>query len=103
MVITLNKPDPNALQNWGQPSAGIVDPSVVNAHGGYKKNAVNTWMTSHVAGYGPYLLQSYVPNKDAVLVANPGFIQQPATKKIIANFITDDSTFFSAPSPGEPT
>jgi peptide/nickel transport system substrate-binding protein len=92
VVITLNEPDPNALQNWGQPSAGIVDPSVVEAHGGYKKNTVNEWMTSHVAGYGPYLLKSYIPNKQAVLVANPGFFEQPATKAIIVNFITDDST-----------
>lgn len=92
LVITLNKPDPNALQTWGQPSAGVVDPSVVQAHGGYKKNTVNDWMTSHVAGYGPFLLKSYVPNKQAVLVANPTFIDPPASKQIVVNFITDDST-----------
>lgn len=92
VVITLNKPDPNALQNWAQPSAGIVDPSVVQAHGGVKANAINQWMTGHVAGYGPFLLKAYQPNKEAVLTANPGFFQQPASKVIDMNFINSDST-----------
>lgn len=74
------------------PAAGVVEPSVVQAHGGVKAGKINPYLSSHVAGYGPYLLQSYVPNTSAVLVANPTFFQPPPTKKIIVNFISDDST-----------
>lgn len=93
IVITLSTPDPNALQDWAQPAASVVDPKVVNAHGGVQKGKVNTWMAGNITpGGGPYLLKSYEPNKQAVLVANPGFYQQPASKNVIINFISSDPT-----------
>jgi peptide/nickel transport system substrate-binding protein len=90
--ITLNQPDANVLQDWAQPAASVVDASVVNAHGGVQKGKVNTWMSGHVAGVGPYTLQSYEPNKQAVLIATPGFFKQPKAKKVIVNFISSDPT-----------
>jgi peptide/nickel transport system substrate-binding protein len=90
--ITLNQADANVLQDWAQPAASIVDASVVSAHGGVKKGKVNTWMAGHVAGVGPYILQSYEPNKQAVLLARPGFFKQPLAKKVIVNFISSDPT-----------
>jgi peptide/nickel transport system substrate-binding protein len=92
VVLHLSGPNQNMLQDVATPAAGIVDPSVVNAHGGVQKGKVNTWMSSHAAGYGPFLLQSYTPNKQAVLVANPTFFQKPASQKIVVNFISADST-----------
>jgi peptide/nickel transport system substrate-binding protein len=90
--ITLSVRDANVLQDWAQPAASIVDPSVVNAHGGVQKGKVNTYMAGHVAGYGPYNLQSYEPNKSAVLVANPSFFAQPKSKKVTMNFVASDPT-----------
>jgi peptide/nickel transport system substrate-binding protein len=90
--ITLNQADANVLQDWAQPAASIVDASVVNAHGGVQKGKLNTWMAGHVAGVGPYEVQSYDPNKQAVLVARPGFFRQPKAKKVIINFISSDPT-----------
>jgi peptide/nickel transport system substrate-binding protein len=90
--ITLNQPDGNVLQDWAQPAASVVDASAVSAHGGVQKGKVNTWMAGHVAGVGPYTLQSYEPNKQAVLVATPGFFKQPKAKKVIVNFISSDPT-----------
>jgi peptide/nickel transport system substrate-binding protein len=91
--ITLSTPDANVLQDWAQPAASIVDSSVVNAHGGVQKGKVNTYMAGHVTnGGGPFLLQSYEPNKQAVLVANPAFFRQPASKKVIVNFVSSDPT-----------
>ncbi len=93
VVITLSRPDANALQDWAQPAASVVNPKVVNAHGGVHKGKINTWMAGHVTpGGGPYLLQSYEANKQAVLVANPHFYKQPASKKVIINFISSDPT-----------
>ena len=90
--ITLNQPDANVLQDWAQPAASIIDKSVVDQHGGVEKGKVNQWMAGHVAGVGPYTLQSYEPNKQAVLVATPGFFKQPKAKKVIVNFISSDPT-----------
>ena len=57
----------------------MVDPSVVEANGGVKAGKINTYMASHAAGYGPFLLESYEPNRQAVLVANPKFFEKPAS------------------------
>src|SRR3989442_286638 len=93
VVITLSTPDANVLQDWAQPASSIIDKSVVDKHGGVQKGKVNTYMAGHVTpGAGPYPLQSYEPNKSAVLVANPGFFKQPAAKKVVINFISSDPT-----------
>jgi peptide/nickel transport system substrate-binding protein len=92
LVIRLNQANGNFLQDLAQPAASIVDPSVVNANGGVKKG-VNEYMASHVAGSGPFLLESYEPNKRAVLRANPDFFgPKPRSEQIIVNFINSDPT-----------
>jgi len=92
VVLRLSGPNQNMLQDLAMPAGGIVDPAAVEAHGGVQAGKINTWMASHVAGYGPYLLQSYQANKSAVLVANPTFFDPPASKKIIVSFISSDPT-----------
>jgi peptide/nickel transport system substrate-binding protein len=93
VVITLSVPDHNVLQDWAQPAASIVDEKTISAHGGVQKGKVSTWMAGNVTpGAGPYLLQSYEPNKQAVFVANPSFFAQPASSKVIVNFIPSDPT-----------
>ncbi len=92
LVIKLNQANGNFLQDMAQPSASIVDPSVIKAHGGVKKG-LNEYMSSHAAGSGPFLLKSYEPNKQAVLTANPGFFgPKPKSSTIIVNFINSDPT-----------
>jgi peptide/nickel transport system substrate-binding protein len=93
VVITLTQPDANVLQDWAQTAASIVNPKVVNANGGVQKGKINDWMAGHTTpGAGPYILQSYEPNKQAVLVANKGFFKKPGASKVIINFISSDPT-----------
>jgi peptide/nickel transport system substrate-binding protein len=93
VVITLNQADSNFLQDMAQSSAAIVDKSLIDAHGGVQKNKINTWMASHTAGSGPFVLTEYEPNKRMVLEANPTYYgKQPASKKIIVNFVNSDPT-----------
>jgi peptide/nickel transport system substrate-binding protein len=93
VVIQLRRADPNVLQDWAQPAAGIVDPKIVEQHGGYKKGVVDKWMQGHVAGYGPYLMEKHVPGKSALLKANPNFVgTPPAVEHVQVNFIGDDAT-----------
>jgi peptide/nickel transport system substrate-binding protein len=91
-VVNLSVPDPNVLQDWAQPAASVVDKSVVDAHGGVQKGKVNTWMSGHLAGVGPFSLKSYSPNTQAVLVANTSFFAPPKSKQITVNFISSDPT-----------
>jgi len=103
VVFQLSQADPNALQAWAQPAASIVDPSVVEANGGVKKDSVNEYMGSHAAGAGPYLLESYEPNKSAVLTANPDFAgdPKPASKTIRVNFVNSDPTLLLQAKSGD--
>ena len=92
LVITLNHPDKNALQNWAQTSASLVDKSVVDQHGGVQ-TGLNEWMSSNVAGSGPFLLDTYQPGDRAVLKANPDFFgERPGADTVIFNFINSDPT-----------
>jgi peptide/nickel transport system substrate-binding protein len=102
VVITLNQPNANFLQDMAQPAASIVDASVVEANGGIKEGEINEYMSSNVAGSGPFLLESYEPNKQAVLKANPDFSgEPPAAKEIIVNFINSDPTLLLQARSGE--
>lgn len=103
VVFSLSQPDPNAVQAWAQPAASIVDPSVVGAHGGVKKDSVNQWMASHSAGAGPFLLESYEPNKAAILTANPDYAGpgKPASKTIRVNFVNSDPTLLLQAKSGD--
>jgi peptide/nickel transport system substrate-binding protein len=93
VVITLNVPNANFPQDLAQPAASIVDASVVEANGGIKAGEINEYMSSQVAGSGPFLLEEYEPNKRAVLKANPDFFgDPPASDEIIVNFINSDPT-----------
>jgi peptide/nickel transport system substrate-binding protein len=94
VVFHLSQPDNDFPQALAQPAAGILEPSVVQANGGYKKNGVSTYMASHQAGGGPFILKSYQPNQKAVLVANPKYTAgpKPASSTIVFNFISSDPT-----------
>jgi peptide/nickel transport system substrate-binding protein len=92
LVVNLRRPDPEFLLDLAYPGTAIVDPPIVQAHGGVKQGQINEWMASHVAGVGPFLLQSYQPNQQAVLVANPKWFDPPASKKIVINYISSDPT-----------
>jgi peptide/nickel transport system substrate-binding protein len=92
VTITLANPDPEFVKNLAEPQVSILDPSVVDAHGGVQAGQVNQWVAGNAAGVGPFLLKSYRANSQAVLVANPKFFVHPASKQIVINYIDSDST-----------
>lgn len=91
VVFHLSRSLPTYLEILTQWGAAVMDPSVIRAHGGVKANSINTWMETHSAGYGPYVIQSYTPGKSLALTANPGFFAPPKSKKMIINFFTSDA------------
>jgi peptide/nickel transport system substrate-binding protein len=93
VVIDYKRPAPNQLQVLSTPTAGaIYDPEVVEENGGQQPGKPNEYLGSHSAGYGPYLLKSYQPNREIVLEANPDFFEQPKTKNVIIKFVPDNQT-----------
>jgi len=93
VVLNYKRPAPNQLQVLSTPTAGaIYDPKLVEENGGQKEGTPNEYLASHSAGYGPYLLKSYKPNREIVLEANPEFFEAPKTKNVIIKFVTDNDT-----------
>jgi peptide/nickel transport system substrate-binding protein len=93
VVINYKRPAPNQLQVLSTPTAGsIYDPKVIEENGGQKPGTPIEFLGSHSAGYGPYLLKSYKPNREIVLEANPDFFEPPKTKNVIIKFIPNNET-----------
>ncbi|MCD6275524.1 MAG: ABC transporter substrate-binding protein [Thermoplasmata archaeon] len=53
--------------------ASIVDPKVVEAHGGVKPNQDNDWMSQNMVGTGPYKLVEWKHNAYIKLEYNPNY------------------------------
>lgn len=102
VIISLTHPNSNFLLNMAMPPASILNPDVVEANGGIISGQPNEYLSSNVAGAGPFLLESYMPNQRAVLVANPLFPGPgPNSDKIIVNFIQSPSTLLLQARTGE--
>ncbi|MUZ74970.1 ABC transporter substrate-binding protein [Agrobacterium vitis] len=93
VVIKLIQSNANSLADWATGAASIVDPAVVEANGGVVAGKPNEYMSSHVAGSGPYVLDSYLPNQSAHATANPNFGgEPPLAKSIQMNWISSAPT-----------
>jgi peptide/nickel transport system substrate-binding protein len=92
--INLSQPVLGILKNLAAPVASIVEKKVIDAHGGVKKNTINKYFGSHVAGGGgAFILASYTPGVGAVLKANPTYFDKPpASSQINIHFISSDVT-----------
>ncbi len=72
ILLVPSRPYPwflNLFQLW---VTSIVDPSYVNANGGVQAGKVNTYMSDHAMGTGPYELTSY-GTSEIILTANPNY------------------------------
>ena len=65
--ITLTKPYAAALAVFATMTASIVNPAVVEAHGGVVENQENEWMNMHEAGSGPFKLKEWIPGERIVV------------------------------------
>lgn len=77
--IDLKQPEPYFLKVLASGSASILDPSVVAQH--------PTDLSSHPVGAGPFMLKSWTPGRQLVLVRNPYYWQHglPYISRIVVD------------------
>jgi peptide/nickel transport system substrate-binding protein len=79
VVLTTKTPNPAIPEIVTNPSLGVLEASVVAAHGGTDaanaatKDTAETWLNSNSAGSGPYTISSWNVNGPVKLTANPNY------------------------------
>ncbi|MBL8144861.1 MAG: ABC transporter substrate-binding protein [Anaerolineae bacterium] len=79
VVITLTQPDPSLLAKLAGPGFQVTEAALVQANGGTDAadaattDAGEAWLNGHSAGSGRYMLDSWEPQVQTVLVRNPNY------------------------------
>lgn len=79
VVLTLNQPDPAILAKLAAIGFQVTNDDEVRANGGTDAadaattDAAEAWLNSHSAGSGRYVLESWEPQVQTVLVRNPNY------------------------------
>lgn len=99
LVLKLKSPFPALLAILSSPSLGAVDSKLVAEKGGVsgpdakEKDGAEGFLNSQSAGTGAFILASYVPEQEVVLVRNPNHWRPaPAIDRIVIRNITEPAT-----------
>ncbi len=99
LVLKLKSPFPALLAILSSPSLGAVDSKLVAQKGGVsgpdakEKDKAESFLNSQSAGTGAFILTSYVPEQEVVLVRNPNHWRPaPAVDRIVIRNITEPAT-----------
>ncbi len=98
-VVTLTQPDPSILAKMVFGAFSIVSKAEVEANGGSsdegadESDSAEEWLNSASAGSGPYVLESWDPTVETVLVRNENYWGEPGhTERIIFRNIPEAAT-----------
>jgi peptide/nickel transport system substrate-binding protein len=99
VVLNLRESHTDLLAILSSPSLGILDGKLVKENGGdASANAkdvdkAEAYLNTHSAGTGPYMLETYTPEQELVLVRNPNYwrAKGPSDRIVIRN-ITESAT-----------
>jgi len=80
----------------------IVNPAIVEAHGGIEAARINEWMRNNSAGSGPFKWGEKVPGTSWELVANQSYWRgKPALNRVVFKVINDFSVQYLMLQSGE--
>lgn len=102
--FTIDEPNTLLFGNLAQYGHSILNPLVLEPHMTEADPAAHEWLSTNTAGNetGPYMLESWEPGVEFVLVANPNWHGEPArTDRIIFRVVPDASTRLSLLRSGE--
>jgi len=99
VVLTLSAPDPSILAKLVFGAFSVVSKAQVTANGGSDAadaataDTAETWLNSTSAGSGPYVLESWDPGVETVLVRNENYWgAAPAIERVIFRNIPEAAT-----------
>jgi peptide/nickel transport system substrate-binding protein len=99
VVLTLTQPDPSILAKLVFDAFSVVSKSEVEAQGGTDAEDAATadtaeeWLNSNSAGSGPYVLVSWEPTVETVLVRNENYWgEPPAIDRVIFRNVPEAAT-----------
>lgn len=91
VLFKFRRPDPLFLIDQTV-HVGIIDERLLEEHGGLGR-AGSTWISTHDAGSGPFVLSSYDPSSEVVLKARSNYwAGRPDAEEIQVHIVTDPST-----------
>lgn len=91
--ITLTKPYAAFLSIMAVITASVVNPQIVEAHGGVQEGQENKWMTMNEAGSGPFFLKEWAPNEKVVLDRFNDYFMGPAKlARVIVSIVPEVGT-----------
>lgn len=79
VMLTLEHPDPAILAKLIFDAFSVLNADVVREHGGTdaedaaETDTAEAWLMDHSAGTGPYMVESYEPTVETILVKNPNY------------------------------
>jgi peptide/nickel transport system substrate-binding protein len=99
VVLTLSQPDPALLAKLVFSAFAVVNQEEVEAQGGTAgedastEDAAEEWLNSNSAGSGPYVLESWEPGVETVLVRNENYWgEAPAIERVVIQNIPEAAT-----------
>ncbi len=99
IVLTLDAPDPAILAKLVFGAFGLTSQALIEAQGGTSAEDAATadtaeqWLNQNSAGTGPYVLQSWEPGVETVLVRNENYWGEPAAiERVIIRNIPEAAT-----------
>lgn len=108
VVLTLTQPDPSILAKLVFGAFSVVNADEVRAQGGTDAedaataDTAESWLNSHSAGTGPYMLESWDPQVETVLVRNPNYWgEAPYFDRIVITNIAEAATQKTALEAGD--
>ena len=99
VVVTLTQPDPSILAKMVFGAFSVVSKAQVEAQGGTaaedaaETDSAEEWLNTNSAGSGPYILESWEPGVETVLVRNENYWGDAAkTERVIFRNIPESAT-----------
>ena len=99
VVIRTKAPQPSIVPILSHPGLGILDSKLVMEKGGdagpdaKTKDQAESYLNGHSAGSGSFVLTSYTPGQELVLVRNPNYWRRPAAlERIVVRHVPEPVT-----------
>jgi peptide/nickel transport system substrate-binding protein len=87
--INVRGPSPFTLSVLADPDAAIYDSRLMREHASGRDPWAQTWGSTHSATFAAYYVASYLPNREIVLAANPGFWRPPYYTRVLIKEVGD--------------